>query len=131
MFVGQVVFAREDGGGVAGVHRAVAVSQLRPLACGATFRVGFADDDRLASEFGIRRHDAEAVLDGAQLCRDAHADVVIRIGGRAFGVEGNEVERGAHLASRVVGSAQAVLDEIARELSAAARGVRAAHACRG
>ena len=43
----QVVLAGEAGGRVARVHRAVAIAELRPLAGGAAFRVGLADDDRL------------------------------------------------------------------------------------
>ena len=47
VLVGQVVLAREARGGVARVHRAVAIAELRPLAGGAAFGIGLADDDRL------------------------------------------------------------------------------------
>src|SRR2546422_307860 len=41
----QFPVAREHRGGVAGIHRPVAVSERRPLASGAPLRVRFADDD--------------------------------------------------------------------------------------
>ena len=42
---GEIEFARENRGGVTGIHCAVAISEGRALAGGATFGIGFADDD--------------------------------------------------------------------------------------
>ena len=47
--------------------------------------------------------------------------------GRAFGVEGDKVERRALFPGRVVGAVQAVVEEVRHELAAGARGVRPAH----
>ena len=46
----------------------------------------------------------------------AHADVAVDDPRRAFGVEADVVERRTGLAGRVVGAAQAVLEEVAQKL---------------
>ena len=74
---------------------------------------------------------AEALVDRPQLVGDAHPHVAVDELRRALGVEGDEVERRARLAGGVVRPAQAVLEEVAQELAAAARGVRPAHPGRG
>src|SRR6185369_8906889 len=56
------------------------------------------------------------------------ADVAIDVGGPAFGVEREEIDRRAGLAGGEVGAAQLVLEEVARELAAGTRGIRAADA---
>ena len=120
--VGQVVLAREARGRVAGVHRAVAVAELRPLAGGAAVGVGLADDDRLVLQLRERRDDARTPSSiVAELVGDAHPHVAVHELGRALGVERDEVDRRADLAGRVVRAAQAVLEEVAHELAAARR----------
>ena len=76
---GQLVLSCEHGRSVAGIHRAVAIGQLRTLARGATFGIGLADDDRLVLQFGITRDDAEALVDRAKLLGDSHPHVTVHV----------------------------------------------------
>src|SRR5262249_30708186 len=111
-----------------GIHRRVAISELRTLAGGAAVGIGFADDDRLRLEFGKRRNDAEALVDRRELIGDAEAYVSVDEGRFALGVEGEEVDRRAGLAGGVVGAAQRMVEEIAGELAAVAGRFRPADA---
>ena len=95
---GQIELARENGRRVTGEHRAVAVGELRSLAGGAAFGIGFADDDRLRLGFRIRGHDAKTGIDRAELVGNAHAHVAVDSGWRTLGVKRHEIERSALLA---------------------------------
>ena len=57
MFFGEEMFAGEGRGGVARIHRAIAIAELRPLARGAAVGVGLADHDRLAHDVAAPDHD--------------------------------------------------------------------------
>src|SRR5439155_14490354 len=100
----------------------------RPLTGRATFGVGFANDDGRVLQLGKRRDEAEALVNRAQLVRDAHAHVIVGVSRRALRVEGNEIERRADLAGGVIRAAQAMLEKVARPSPAAARRVRPADA---
>src|SRR5207237_2195559 len=93
---------RRYRGAISRIHRAAAVSQLWPLARGAAVGIGFADDDRCHLQLRVRSDHAKPFVDGAQVIADAHAHVTVDEGWIAFGVEGNEIERRAGLASREV-----------------------------
>ena len=127
MFVRQLVFPRESGGGVARIHRAVAIPQLRPLAGRTPFGIGFADDDRRALQLRVRSNDPKAFINDTQLIGDTHPNVAIRVSWRAFGVEGHEIQRRADVSSDAVGATQAVFEEFPHELAAAACDVWSAH----
>ena len=116
----QIVFAGEAGCSVARIHRAVAVSQRRALAGRAALRIGLPDDDRLAFEFGKRSHEAKALLDRAEMIRQAHAHVAVGRPRRALGVEGHKIHRRADLAGRIVRAPQAVDEKVPHEFPAAA-----------
>ena len=135
VFGGQVQVARHDGGGVAGVHHAVAVGVLGIDARrtgGAALRIGLADDDGTSLQLGVGGDDFEALGQVAKLILDAHDHAALGEFGRAFGVEADEIERRAGLAGRIVLAVQGVLEEVAQEGRGAdaggAGGVRAADA---
>ena len=123
--------AREARRGVARIHRAIAIGQLRPLTGRATFGVTLANDNRRVFQLRIRCDDPEAVINGAELIGNPHAHMSVGGCGSAFGMKGDEVERRADLAGRVVGAAQTMFDEIPREPATAAGGVRTADLRRG
>ena len=131
MLLREVVLAGEARGRVARVHRAVAVAELRPLAGGAAFGVGLADDDGRLLQLGEGSDDRHRPVDHLQLARNSHLHVVVQEPRLALGMEGDEVERGTLRTGRVVRPAQAVLEEIAQERIVSARRVRPAHPGRG
>ena len=124
--VGELVGAGNLRGGVARIHRAVAVRVLwiRRHGAGRTaFRIRFADHDRDALQLWKRGGNLETVGDRAQLVVDAHPDVTVHDARRALGVKRHEIERRAGLAGRVVRAAQTMLDE-ARQDALGALAVR-------
>ena len=131
MLLRQVVLAGEACRGVAGVHGAVAVAELGALAGGAALGVGLADHDRLLLQLGEGRDDRHGPVDHLQLARDPHLHVAVEESRRALGVEGDEVDGGALPARGVVGTVQAVVEEIAQERIVPARGVWPPHPRRG
>ena len=129
MFPGEFKFACEARRRVARIHRAVAIAHLRALTRRASFRIGFANDDRLGFQFGIRRDDFESVIHSAEVRRDAHANMVVGECRRTFGVEGDEVHGRSDLACGVICTAQTMFQKVACPLTTAACGVRSADAC--
>src|SRR5271157_1542484 len=116
--LGEVERAGVGGRGIAGVEQAVAIGVLgkdRRWAGHATIGVGFANDDRTTLQLGKTGDDLESAIDVLKLGGDSHLDVTVGDSRRAFGVEREEIERGADLARGVVGPAQAVLDEVTEE----------------
>ncbi len=79
---------------------------MRPLPAGTRDRLEL----RRPLQLGKAGDDLVLKLGG-----DSHLDVAKGDSRRAFGVEREEIERGADLARGVVGSAQAVLDKVAEE----------------
>src|SRR5690606_14514760 len=124
----QLDLSSETCGGVARIHGPVSIGEVIALAGGAAFGIGLANDDWNAGELRVGRDHREAIVDRPKLLSNPHADVAVDVPRRALRVERDEVEGRARLARRVIRSAKAMLDEIARETAAASRGVGAADA---
>ena len=63
--------ARENCGGVAGIYRAIAISILRILLCGArraAFGIGFTENDGRILPFRKRRDDRKSLIDRRSWC---------------------------------------------------------------
>jgi len=119
---GQFAGAGKTGGGVAGIHGAVAIRIARLAAGGAALGIRLADDNGGILIFWKGSDDGEGVVHVFQLVRHAHADVVVGKYGRAFGVKGNEIQGRTDLAGHVVGAVRAVVKKFAKEFSAGAAG---------
>ena len=83
-FAASSVLARETRRGVARVHRAVAVAELRALARRAAFGIGLADHDRLALQLGHGGDHLEAAVDRRELIGDPHPHVAVDELGEPF-----------------------------------------------
>ena len=121
MAIGQLVGPRELLGGVARIHRAVAIGVLRirraTEQAAQPFGIGLADDDRrVLAARGTTATISKPLSIARSWLLIAHADVAVDEPRRALGVEADVVERRAGLAGRVVRAAQAVLEEVAQEL---------------
>ena len=126
---GEFVFAGKAGSGVTGVHGPVAIGVAGFPAGRATFGIGFADHDGQVLELREGGDDGERIVHVLELVAHAHANVVVREGGRTLGVEGDKVKRGAGTAGDIVGALGAVQQECVQELAArTAGGFRPTHA---
>jgi hypothetical protein len=129
VFIGKIESRGETRGGVARIHRAVSVPKLGSLACGTPFWIAFADNDRNLFQFrecGDRR---KPIIDVLQLVRHAHSHVSVLKNRTAFGVERHEVQGRALLTRGVVGSVQAMFQEIVKEMSSRpSGGIRTSYA---
>ena len=122
VFGGEIEFARKGGGGVAGIHGAVPIGEVRPLAGGASFRIGLADDDGRVGEFRIAGDDGEGTVDVAELAGNAHLHAAVDVARFALRVEGNEIRGRAGLAGGGVFSLHAVVEKALEEIPARTAG---------
>src|SRR3954465_3846533 len=96
MFLLQIKKRLESGSGVCRIKSAVPVI-VRWIdsrrTCGTTLWVGFAQNDREALEFRVRRDQGEALIHIGEFAGNAHRDAAVREPRPPLSVEGDEVQR--------------------------------------